>query len=146
MLSSLILCMVVWDKLPRWLSGTESACQHRRCRRLWFHLWVGEIPWRRKWEPAPVFLPGEPHGQRSLEGYSPWSCRDTHLGPFCARFLWVVTCHCSETAQVHLRDSGIIILINWHLLTAGTVSHAYVLHIEKRMQARFHVNSAEAIF
>ena len=33
--------------------------------------WVGKIPWRRKWQPTPVFLPGESHGQRSLEGYSP---------------------------------------------------------------------------
>ena len=31
-----------------------------------------EIPWRRKWQPSPVFLPGEFHGQRSLAGYSPW--------------------------------------------------------------------------
>ena len=35
-----------------------------------FNLWVGKIPWRRKWQPMPVFLPGESHGQRSLEGYS----------------------------------------------------------------------------
>ena len=34
-------------------------------------LWVGKIPWRRKWQPTPVFLPGESHGQRSLAGYSP---------------------------------------------------------------------------
>ena len=33
--------------------------------------WVGKIPWRRKWQPTPVFLPGESHGQRSLAGYSP---------------------------------------------------------------------------
>ena len=33
-------------------------------------LWVGKIPWRRKWQPTPVFLPGESHGQRSLAGYS----------------------------------------------------------------------------
>ena len=33
--------------------------------------WVGKIPWRRKWQPTPLFLPGELHGQRSLEGYSP---------------------------------------------------------------------------
>ena len=30
------------------------------------------MPWRRKWQPTPVFLPGEFHGQRSLAGYSPW--------------------------------------------------------------------------
>ena len=33
---------------------------------------VGKIPWRRKWQPTPVFLPGTAHGQRSLVGYSPW--------------------------------------------------------------------------
>jgi len=36
-----------------------------------FDPWVGKI-WRRKWQPTPVFLPGEFHGQRSLVGYSPW--------------------------------------------------------------------------
>ena len=34
--------------------------------------WVCKIPWRRKWQPTPVFLPGKSHGQRSLMGYSPW--------------------------------------------------------------------------
>ena len=33
--------------------------------------WVVKIPWRRKWQPTPVFLPGKSHGQRSLMGYSP---------------------------------------------------------------------------
>ena len=36
------------------------------------------IPWRRKWQPTPAFLPGEFHGQRSLAGYSPWGCRVEH--------------------------------------------------------------------
>ena len=36
-----------------------------------FDPWVRKIPWRRKWQPTPVFLPGESHGQRSLVGYSP---------------------------------------------------------------------------
>ena len=35
------------------------------------------IPWRRKWQPTPVFLPGESHGQRSLAGYSPWHRKET---------------------------------------------------------------------
>ena len=34
------------------------------------------MPWRRKQEPTPIFLPGEFHGQRSLAGYSPWGCKD----------------------------------------------------------------------
>ena len=59
--------------LPRWLSGEEPACQSRRHR---FDPWVGEIPWRRKWQPTPVFLPGESHGERSLVYYSPWGWKE----------------------------------------------------------------------
>ena len=51
---------------PSGASGKESACQCRRCKRCRFEPWVRKIPWRRKWQPAPVFLPGESHGQRSL--------------------------------------------------------------------------------
>ena len=39
--------------------------------------WVGRIPWRRKWQPTPVFWPGEPHGQRSLADCSPWGCKES---------------------------------------------------------------------
>ena len=38
--------------------------------------WVRKIPWRREWQPTPIFLPGESHGQRSLAGYSPWGHRE----------------------------------------------------------------------
>ena len=54
--------------LPTWLSSKESACQ---CKRHGFSPWVRKIPWRRKWQPTPVFLPGKSCGQRSLAGYSP---------------------------------------------------------------------------
>ena len=69
-----ILCTTViailW--LPRWLSGKESAYQSRKHRRGGFDPWVRKIPWRRKWQHTPVFLPGKFHGQRrSLVGYSP---------------------------------------------------------------------------
>ena len=40
-----------------------------------FNLWVGKIPWRRKWQPTPVFLLGKSHGQRSLACYSRWGCK-----------------------------------------------------------------------
>ena len=40
-------------------------------------LWVGKIPWRRKWQSTPVFFPGKSHGQRSLAGYSPWGHRES---------------------------------------------------------------------
>ena len=42
-----------------------------------FHPWVGKIPWRRTWPLAPaVFCPENPHGQRSLVGYSPWGRKE----------------------------------------------------------------------
>ena len=47
-----------------------------------FDPWVGKIPWRRKWQPTPVFLLGEFHGQRSLVGYSIWVTKSrTQLKP-----------------------------------------------------------------
>ena len=42
-----------------------------KCRKPGFSLWVGKIPWRRKWQPTPVFLPGKSHGRKSLVSYSP---------------------------------------------------------------------------
>ena len=55
----------------------ECSCQGRGCRRDQFHPQVGKVPWRRKWQPTPVFFPGEVHGQRSLAGYSLWGCRES---------------------------------------------------------------------
>ena len=58
-------------------SGKEPTSQCRRCKRYGFDPWVGKIPWRRTWQPAPVFLPGESHGQRSLGSYSPWNHKES---------------------------------------------------------------------
>ena len=57
---SLVSLVTFIAGLPWWLSGKESACQCRRCG---FDPWVRKIPWRRKWQPTAVFLPGE----------SPWT-------------------------------------------------------------------------
>ena len=52
---------------------------------------VGKIPWRRKWQPTPVFLPGKFHGQRSLVGYSPWGRKSqTRLSNFTSKDLPVL--------------------------------------------------------
>ena len=47
-----------------------------RCR---FKLWVGKIPWRRKWQLVPIFLSRKSHGQRSLSGYSPWGHKESDM-------------------------------------------------------------------
>ena len=58
--------------VPPWLNSKESTCQYRRCG---FSPCVRKMPWRRKWLPTPLFLPGKPQGQRSLVGYSLWGCK-----------------------------------------------------------------------
>ena len=65
--------------LPRWLSGEESACNAGDAKTLRFDPWVGKIPWNRKWQPTPVFLPGESRGQKSLVGYSSWSRKELDM-------------------------------------------------------------------
>ena len=50
-----------------------------QCRRPRFDPWIRKIPWRREWQPTPVFLPEESHGQWSLTGYSPWSCKELDM-------------------------------------------------------------------
>ena len=50
-------------------SGKEPTCQCRRHKRHRFNPWFGKMPWRREYQPTLVFLPGEPHEQRNLEGY-----------------------------------------------------------------------------
>ena len=55
--------------------------------RTWVQFLGWEDPWRRKWQPTPVFLPGESHGQRSQAGYSPWGHKESD------------TTECLNTAQ-----------------------------------------------
>jgi len=66
-----------------------------------FDLWVGKIPWKWKWLPTPVFLPGESHGLRSLMGYSPLGCRelDTFFSPCFPEQCWT---HPQSLAKVAL--------------------------------------------
>ena len=59
--------------LRRWIRWSRICLQYRRPR---YDSWVRKNPWRREGQPAPVFLPGESHGLRSLVGYSPWGHKE----------------------------------------------------------------------
>ena len=70
---------------------------HLQCRRLRFSPWVRKIPYRRAWQPTPVLLPGEPHGQKRLADYSPLCHKDsdsaiatehTHAGTAIGEAMW----------------------------------------------------------
>ena len=58
----------------------------------WFSSWVRKIPWRRKWSPTPVFLPGEFHGQRSLVDHSPWGCKESDTTEQLMHVIYVYYC------------------------------------------------------
>ena len=78
---SLVGCCL-WDRTGSDTTEATQQQQQQQCRsrwRHWFDLWVGKIPWRRAWQPTPVFLPGELHGQRSLAGYSPQDCKESDM-------------------------------------------------------------------
>ena len=72
-LGSIGTCLEFWYT-PDGLAGRLWCIRHKRLR---FDPWVRKIPWRRKWQPTPVFLPGEPHRQRSLADCGPWGHKET---------------------------------------------------------------------
>ena len=74
-----------------------------QCRRHWFSPWVRKSPCRRKWQPTPVLLPGESHGQRSLAGYRPWAHRVGHDSMTKQQYVWL------SHFVVHLKPY----LVNW---------------------------------
>ena len=67
-------CYRIWASvggLPDGAGGKEPDCQCRRCKRCGFDPWARKITWRRTWQPTPILLPGESHGQKSLTGCGP---------------------------------------------------------------------------
>ena len=67
------------DRVLGFSGGSHAknpACRCRRHKRCGFDPWVRKIPWRRKWQPIPLFLPGESYGQENLADYSPWGCKE----------------------------------------------------------------------
>ena len=87
-------------KLPKWHSGRESNCQYRRHKRCGFDPCIEKIPCSRKWQPPPVFLPGEFHGQRSLVGYSPLGFKESDPTKWLSTHTaWTVTLNTTNWAH-----------------------------------------------
>ena len=74
---------------------------------------AGKIFWRREWQPTPVFLPGELHGQRSLAGYSPWGCKESDTNTFAFQTLreqrWIFPLFSGRKNQIVLSSKGEIL-------------------------------------
>ena len=82
------------------------------------YLWVRKIPWSRKWQPTPVFLPGKFHEHGSLAGYIPWGCKEsdmaerTHIqGPACSQRLFPLPCPFHTWAHQR-HSSSLVVLIS----------------------------------
>ena len=74
---SVLFAWFTWQLgFPGGTGGKEPTWQ---CKRPGLNPWVRKILWRRKWQPNPIFLPGESHGQRRLVDYSPWG-RNSQTG------------------------------------------------------------------
>ena len=81
------------SSFPRGSSGEEPTSKFRRRKRYVFNPWVRKIPWRRAWQPTPVFLPGEFHRQRSLVGYGPWGSKESETTEATAhKYKWDQEC------------------------------------------------------
>ena len=73
---------------PDGSAGKESAGNAGNEGKRRFYPCIRKIPWRRTWQPSPVFLPGKSYGQRSLIVYSPWGCRVRQNRSFWAQHIW----------------------------------------------------------
>ena len=68
--------MYVYIPRSRIVGGSDGKKHLPTMRETWVRSLDGEDPWRRKWQPTPVLLPGKSHGRRSLTGYSPWGLKE----------------------------------------------------------------------
>ena len=81
---SVYMTFLKWQKFQEferisriWASLVAQRVKHLPAmRETWVWSLGWEDPWRRKWQPTPVFLPGESHGWRSMVGYSPWGRKE----------------------------------------------------------------------
>ena len=61
------------------IPSVKNLLAIQETQEMWFSPWIRKIPWRRKWQPTPVFSPGESHGMRNLVGYSPQSHKESDV-------------------------------------------------------------------
>ena len=123
---------IEWERhnlilLPSWLvilpcrfytggsDGKESA--YNAGDLLGFNPWVRKIPWRKEWQPIPVFLPGKFQGQRNLVGYSPWVCKESDMTEWLTLCFIDFTTLLKNLTQLHIQS-----LRFWHQVNLASHS------------------------
>ena len=107
-------------------AGKESSCQCRKHKRCGFDPWVRKIPWSRKWQPIPVFLPGKFHIQRSLVNYSPWGHRESDMAEHTtgiSGIKWLK--HSTKLENHHARDVHFIDSLHLYPSHAPILQHPF---------------------
>ena len=107
-------------------AGKESSCQCRRHKRCGFDPWVRKIPWSRKWQPIPVFLPGKFHIHRGLGNYSPWGHKESDMTEHTtgiSGIKWLK--HTTKLENHHARDVHFIDSLCLHPSHAPIVQHLH---------------------
>ena len=114
-----------------------------------FNPLVGKIPWRRKWQPTPVFLPGQFHGQRSLVGYSPWGSKESDmtekLTPFPSLLLFIfpiflrkVLCEEVNCHEISPPPDKIVVLFRFTVVLQAMGILSYSTEVTLRPWIRTH--------
>ena len=111
--------------LPWWLRWLRICLQ---CRRPGFDPWVGKIPWRRAWQPTPVFLPRKSHGQRSPVGYSPWDHKESDI-----------------LSKVHTHTHTHTLRHRWHVLFDSSILE-FILKLHSSMATFLFIYKRETTF
>ena len=108
-----------------WHSGKESACQCQRHKWCSFNLWVGKMPWRKEWQPTPVFLLGKSHGQRSLAGYSPWGHKELVMTDPLRAHTHSLNSKTRFHSQIQQKEGRMVGKRNCLILQVGNQSHFF---------------------
>ena len=116
-------------------SGKEPACQCKRRMRLGFNPWVEKIPWRKTWQPPPIFLPGESLGQGSLASYSPWGLRVGHDRSDLACTHRLMQQHCPPCPRLYAHCKSQCPAYSWPSVNIGEKSADPLRIKQKQMMA-----------
>ena len=108
-----------------------SVVTSKRCKWCGFDPWVGKIPWRKKWKPTPVFLPGKSHEQRSLVGYSPWGWKELGMTEWLNTLkMSLKTLSTFQTLQKSCAVQHILCLLKfWHIFSLFSLEASCILNL-----------------
>ena len=120
--------LLTYRELPQQLSGQCRICTVKefawQCKRCRFNPRVRKIPWRRKWQPIPIFLPGKCHGQRSRMGYSsPWSRKEWDMTQWLNNniyktvYVYIYNTHTHTHTHTHIEYVCVQIYLSIYLST-----------------------------